>query len=288
MHGASTTRRGLPWDARAGTTPGVIVPRPFRPLRDRLRATAFAVLVSAASSAGAAPLPAHIVIASEGARPPYNYFEGDKLEGFEIDLGRELCRHMAVSCTFLEQDWDSMIPGLIEHRYDAIMAAMEVTPAREARIAFSTPYVRMPSAFLVRKDDALDASSPEALAGKTIGVEAGGTHQAFIEKVYPHSRLRKFNSLDDAILDLEAGRIDAALGDKDAVVTFMETRGDATCCRILADVPRDPAFFGAGIGIGLRKDDVALKQAFDAALAASVADGSFERIRARYFDFPIR
>ena len=236
----------------------------------------------------AALLPAHLTIASEGARPPYNYFVGDTLEGFEIDLGRDLCRRMAVTCSFVEQDWDSLIPGLLDHRYDAIMAAMEITPAREARIAFSTPYVRMPSAFLVRKDDALAASSPEALAGRAIGVEAGGTHQAFIEKVYPRSRLRKFNSLDDAILDLEAGRIAAALGDKDAVVAFMETRGDATCCRILADVPRDPAFFGAGIGIGLRKDDVALKAAFDAALAASIADGSFERIRARYFDFPIR
>ncbi len=236
----------------------------------------------------AALLPAHLTIASEGARPPYNYFVGDTLEGFEIDLGRDLCRRMAVTCSFVEQDWDSLIPGLLDHRYDAIMAAMEITPAREARIAFSTPYVRMPSAFLVRKDDIPAASSPEALAGRAIGVEAGGTHQAFIEKVYPRSRLRKFNSLDDAILDLEAGRIAAALGDKDAVVAFMETRGDATCCRILADVPRDPAFFGAGIGIGLRKDDVALKAAFDAALAASIADGNFERIRARYFDFPIR
>ena len=233
-------------------------------------------------------MPSHLTIASEGARPPYNYFVGDTLEGFEIDLGRDLCRRMAVTCSFVEQDWDSMIPGLLEHRYDAIMAAMEITPAREARIAFSTPYVRMPSSFLVRKDDSLTSAAPDALAGKTIGLEAGGTHQAFVEKAYPRSRVHRYNSLDDAILDLEAGRIDAALGDKDAVVTFMETRGDAGCCRILADVPRDPTYFGAGIGIGLRKGDVALEMAFDAALAASMADGSFERIRARYFDFPIR
>ena len=250
--------------------------------------SAFVAAAAFALAAHAAPLPSQLTIASEGARPPYNYFDGDRLEGFEIDLGKELCRRMAMTCTFVEQDWDSMIPGLLQHRYDAIMAAMEITPARQAHIAFSTPYVRMPSSFLVRKNDALKASDPKALAGKVIGVEIGGTHQAFVEKIYPGSRLRRFNSLDDAILDLEAGRIDAALGDKDAVVHFMETRGDAGCCRILADVPRDPAFFGEGVGIGLRKDDVALKAAFDAALAASLADGSFERIRARYFDFPIR
>ena len=245
-------------------------------------------MLASATAGAAAPLPTHLTIASEGARPPYNYFVGDTLGGFEIDLGRELCRRMAVTCSFVEQDWDSMIPGLLHRRYDAIMAAMEITPEREARIAFSTPYVRMPSAFLVRKDEALTSASPAALAAKTVGVEADGTHQAFLKKVYPSTRIHRYGSLNDAILDLEAGRVDAALGDKDAVVTFMETRGDSACCRILADVPRDPAYFGDGIGIGLRKNDVALKTAFDKALAATFADGSFERIRSHYFNFPIR
>ena len=261
----------------------------FRPLRDRLRALALCIaLLGGAPASATAPIPSRIVIASEGARPPYNYLVGDALEGFEIDLGRELCRRMAVSCTFVAEDWDTMIPGLLEHRYDAVMAAMEITPEREARIAFSTPYVRLPSAFLVRRDDAPTSATPQALAGKSIGVEAGGTHQAFLEKVYPASRRHRYGSLNDAILDLEAGRVDVAIGDKDAVVTFMETRGDSSCCRILADVPRDPVYFGQGIGIGLRKGDVALKDAFDNALAETFSDGSFERIRARYFDFSIR
>ena len=275
---------GLHRRAGLGSDPRVIASYAARVLSARL-GLCLALLVPGLA-ARAAPDP--LTIASEGARPPYNYMVGDDLAGFEIDLGRELCRRMARACTFVVQDWDSMIPGLLAHRYDAIMAAMEINPAREAKIAFSIPYVHMPSAFLVRKDDALAAATPDDLAGKTIGLEAGGTHQAFVEAVFPASRLHTFNSLNDAILDLEAGRIDAALGDKDAVVTFMETRGDATCCRILADVLRDATFFGPGIGVGLRKEDVALKAAFDAALAASFADGSYERIRARYFDFPIR
>ena len=232
-------------------------------------------------------VPDHLTIASEGARPPYNYFDGDKLAGFEIDLGADLCRRMAVTCTFVAQDWDDMIPGLLAHRYDAVMAAMEITEARQKDIAFSSPYVRMPSAFLVRKDTDLAAATPDALAGRPIGVETGGTHQAFLEKIYPRSKIETYGSLSDAILDLEAGRVDAAIGDKDAIVTFLETRRDARCCRILADVPRYPAFFGDGIGVGLRKGDGALKAAFDKALVASMADGTFAKISARYFDFPI-
>lgn len=232
-------------------------------------------------------VPRHLTIASEGARPPYNYFDGDRLAGFEIDLGQDLCRRMGVTCTFVSQDWDGMIPGLLAHRYDAIMAAMEINDAREQRIAFSIPYVRMPSAFLVQKTTDLTSDSPEALADRRIGVEQGGTHQAFLAKVYLRSELKRYGSLADAILDLEAGRVDAAIGDKDAIVTFLETRRDARCCKILADVPRYPAYFGDGIGIGLRKGDVALKAAFDKALVACAADGTFARISGRYFSFPI-
>ncbi len=244
-------------------------------------------LICAAAARAAPAVPDHLVIASEGARPPYNYFDGDKLAGFEIDLGHDLCRRMAVACTFVAENWDDMIPGLLARRYDAIMAAMEITDARQKEIAFSAPYVRMPSAFLVRKDTDVAAATPVALAGHRIGVEQGGTHQAFLEKIYPTARIETYGSLADAILDLEAGRVDAAIGDKDAIVAFLKTRRDARCCRILADVPRYPAIFGDGIGIGLRKGDVALKDAFDKALVASMADGTFATISARYFDFPV-
>lgn len=232
-------------------------------------------------------IPRHIVIVSEGARPPYNYFTGDKLEGFEIDLGEDLCRRMKVSCTFVSETWDDLIPALLARRYDAIMAAMEINRQRQSQIAFSVPYVRLPSAFLVRKSPGVKSDAPEDMAGHRIGVEQGGPHLAYLEKAYPDAKIKRYASLSEAILDLEVGRVDAALGDKDAIFAFLESRRDAACCRILADVPRYPAFFGEGIGVGLRKEDIALKAAFDAAIAAAMADGAFAQISARYFSFPI-
>lgn len=238
-------------------------------------------------AAMAEPVPTHLTIASEGARPPYNYFDGDKLSGFEIDLGADLCKRMAVTCTFVAQDWDSMIAGLLAHHYDAIMAAMEITDERKAKIAFTVPYVRMPSAFMVKNSSGLTSDDPKALAGKRIGVEKSGTHETFLLDKYPNSTVRRYATLSDAILDLEADRVDAVIGDKDAITIFLKTRSDARCCHILADVPRDPAVFGDGIGVGLRKEDIGLKSSFEKALAACVADGTFAAISARYFDFPI-
>ncbi|MGH6811411.1 MAG: transporter substrate-binding domain-containing protein [Methylocella sp.] len=226
-------------------------------------------------------------IASEGARPPYNYLEHNELAGFEIDLARNLCARMKVSCSFIAQDWDGLIPGLLGHRYDAIMAAMEITSEDRKIIAFTKPYIRMPSSFMTAKQGATLDTGPAGLAGKAIGVESGSTQEAYLEDVYKQSEIRPYATLEEAILDLAEGRLDAVVGDKDAIAEYMKTRKEAQCCVLSADVPRDPAYFGDGIGIGLRKEDKALKAMFEKALDSCVADGAFARIRAKYFAFKI-
>lgn len=226
-------------------------------------------------------------IASEGARPPYNYLDHNKLAGFEIDLARDLCARMKVSCSFIAQDWDGLIPGLLAHRYDAIMAAMEINEETSQKIAFSKPYVRMPSAFMIRKENTSMDMSPAGLAGKTIGVESGGAHEAYAGDVYKDAQIHPYASLEEAILDLAEGRSDAVIGDKDALATYIKQRKEAQCCVLAADIPRDPAYFGEGIGIGLRPEDKTLKAMFEKALDASMADGTFSKLRAKYFDFKI-
>jgi polar amino acid transport system substrate-binding protein len=227
-------------------------------------------------------------IASEGARPPYNFLDNNNdLAGFEIDLGKELCGRMHLKCSFVQQDWDGMIPGLVSDHYDAIMAAMEITDERSQKIGFTKPYIRMPSAFVIAQGGEILDPSPQGLAGKTIGVEAGGPHEAYLRAVYQESQLHTYATLEEAVLDLAQDRVDIAFGDKDAVMDFLANRKEGHCCRWLADIGRDPNYFGDGIAVGLRKEDGELKDLFDKAIDEVVADGTYARLRARYFDFEI-
>jgi polar amino acid transport system substrate-binding protein len=84
-----------------------------------------------------------------------------------------------------------------------------------------------------------------------------------------------------------AERLDLVLGDKLALTRFLDSR-EGACCRLVADAPFDPAFYHPGVGVGLRKEDAALKALFDQALDAVIADGTYDRIRAKYFSFDIK
>lgn len=228
-------------------------------------------------------------IGSEGARPPYNYVDPDgELMGFEIDLGQELCKRMKVTCVFVPVDWDSLVPALLGERVDALMAALEINDARLQTVDFSQPYVKMPNAFVVPRDTQLPNVEPDALKGKTIGFEADGQHQSYLEARYPDAVVKSYASLVDAILDLAEARIDAVFGDKDALADFLKNRRDAQCCKLFADVPRDPAFYSEGIGVGVRQEDQDLKLLFNKALDEVFADGAFDAIARKYWEFGVR
>lgn len=229
-----------------------------------------------------------LTIASEGARPPFNFLDNNELAGFEIDLGREICARLRRTCFFVTQDWDGLIPGLLAHQYDAVMTALDITDARRAQVAFSMPYVRMPAVLVAQKSSPLKDADPRSLSGKTIGVEDGSASQALLEDAaYKETRVKVFASFEDAMLDLAEGKVDGVIADKLVASNFLKGRREGQCCGLVGHVKRDPAVFGEGIGVAVRKDDVALREAIDAALQAAIDDGTFARIRAKYFDFEI-
>jgi polar amino acid transport system substrate-binding protein len=233
---------------------------------------------------GGRPEPRTIRIATEGAFPPFNYMEGNEPQGFEIDLARALCEAMGATCAFVIHEWDGIIKGLLTKNYDAIMASLAITDRRKARIAFSKPYYLIPPAFIARKEAEIGDVSPGALAGKTIGTVEGSHHEAFLKARYPDADIRTYGKLEEAQLDLLTERIDLVLGDKLALSRFLDAR-EGACCRFAGDPPVDPAFYGEGVAVGLRKEDKELKDMFNRALERIKADGTYDRIRAKYFAF---
>lgn len=228
-----------------------------------------------------------IRIATEGAYPPFNLTKPDgQLAGLEVELANALCERMKRSCTVVAQDWDGIIPGLMARKYDAIMATMNITPERLKSIAFSTPYMVVPAYFVAAAGSGIDGTL-ETLRGKEIGAQTSTTHYRYAEKHFGDAvTLRSYDTTANLLADLKSDRIAAAITTGATASDWV--REDASKSIQLVGKPLiDADVFGPGIGVGLRKDDAALKQDFDAAIASVVKDGTLAGIAAKYVDFSV-
>lgn len=244
-----------------------------------------------------------VKVATEGAYAPWNFVNSQgKLEGFELDLGAELCKRAKLDCEFVAQDWDGIMPSLLAKKYDAIMAGMNITPKRMETINFTQAYAAGPHGFLVLKNSPLAkmpggefsltkdiAGSEKAieelkplLKGKVLGVQGSTTNLAWAEKYFKGvAEIREYKTTEQHDLDLSAGRIDAAIGAHSAAKATMESAIGKDM--MIAGPAFSGGILGLGVAVGLRKEDNDLKAAFDAAVKSAIADGTIKTLSMKWF-----
>ncbi len=246
-----------------------------------------ALVVAASFSLAQAKEWTKVRIGTEGAYPPFNFFDtNQELQGFDIDIAKALCAEMKVECEFVAQDWDGIIPALLANKYDAIIASMSITPERKEKVDFTNKYYSTPPGLIAPKDTALTETTPEALEGKTIGAQEATTHSSFLEDVYAGSNIKLYGTQDEANLDLVAGRLDAVAADSVVLGEWLKTE-DGACCKMVGPMENDPKYFGEGAGIAIRKGEDELREMFNKALAAIIANGTYQKINDKYFDFSV-
>ena len=224
---------------------------------------------------------------------PYEPFvyrtpEGE-LAGFEIDLGNELCARADLECTWGEQSWDGIIPGLLSRKYDAILSSMAITPERENQVLFSIPYYNTPSVWITRRDRDIDISDKASLEGLSVGVQRGTIRDSYVTQMYGDTLdIRRYSSSQDVANDLVAGRLDLSFEDYPlAVDTFHFNEADSEFKQIGDSIKKPVSIFGKGAAMAFRKRDEALAEKFNAALRDVYADGTFDELMHQYFDYDL-
>lgn len=244
-------------------------------------AGAFSLGLSAAAQAE------DLRIGVEGAYPPFSEKTASgELIGFDIDIANALCAEMKVSCTMVEQDWDGMIPALQAKKFDAIVASMSITPDRMKVVDFTKKYYNTPAKFAA-KDGMFTSDTPEALAGKRIGVQRATIHDDFLTTKYTESEIVRYATQDEVYLDLTAGRLDAILADSLAIDDGFLSRDAGKGYSFFGVDHNDPEFFGEGAGIAIRKGEDDLRESFNKAIAAIRANGTYDTLMKKYFKIDI-
>ena len=264
----------------------------------------FALLITSGANAKS------IKIGTEGAYPPWNNLNSaGELEGAEIDFGNEACKRMGADCEWVTQDWDGIIPALLNGKYDIIIAGMSITEERKKKVNFTNGYMTDGIRFAALKSSNLgsigsnwsgsqtkkvDLSNPSAkelaaiaqintaLQDKIVGAQGATTHQNYVEKYMQGVvEIRLYQTMDDLHLDLAAGRIDAAIGDVGSLIDFMATEEGKDITMFGPNLSGD--VLGEGVGGAVRKEDTDILEMWNKAIAEMSADGTTAKITKKWF-----
>lgn len=207
-------------------------------------------------------------LGTEGAYAPWNFInDAGEIDGFERELGDELCARAELTCEWVTNDWDSIIPNLVSGNYDVIIAGMSITDERDAVIDFTQNYTPPdPSAYLAMSDDV-------DLEGGVIAAQTGTIQAGYIAE--SGATLVEFATPDETIAAVKNGEADAVLADKSFLAPF--DADDPDLRFVGPDVP-----LGGGVGLGVRESDTELKAKLDAAIQSMKDDGSLNALIAKW------
>ncbi|HEV2678259.1 MAG TPA: ABC transporter substrate-binding protein [Aliidongia sp.] len=241
-------------------------------------------LVTGAAPAAAADAPQKIRIATEGAYPPFNFKAPDgTLQGFDVDIAHAVCDEAHLDCTVVAQDWDGIIPGLLAKKYDAIVASMAITEERKKKVAFTDKYYQMPARFVAKKG-ANFTISKEGLKGKALGAQRATIHANYLQETYADvADVKLYDTQENVTLDLTSGRLDLVLASSGVILGAFLNKPEGADYELTGPELK----LGAGTAIAVRQGDDALRETFNKAIAAIRANGSYDKINAKYFPFSI-
>lgn len=221
-----------------------------------------------------------IVYCTDATYPPEEFFQGGKIVGSDIDIGKGVAKLMGVKAEFKNTGFDGIIAALLTKRCDAVISGMNNTPERRKQVDF-VDYLKVGQSIMVKKGNPKNVTSLNSLSGLRVSVQTGTTNRAFLaatsKKLTKQGKkaitIVSFPKDSDAFAALKAGRVDAYYVDAPPAAYYAKSDTSVE----VAGSPIRPF----PIGIAIRKGDP-LRAATQKAIAALYANGTMKAIVARW------
>lgn len=184
-----------------------------------------------------------LVMYTNAEFPPFEYFEGDKIAGVDVDIAEEIAKDLGKELVVQHIDFDSLIPSLMAGKADLVAAGMTITPGREESVDFSIAYVESIQNIISPKDAKLETM--EDLKGKKIGVQLGTTGDLSISDALNKddgdlygsgAEIKPYGNALEASQDLLTGRIDAVVIDKLPAEEIVKNNSDKLTTVVFGEI----------------------------------------------------
>jgi glutamine transport system substrate-binding protein len=235
----------------------------------------FSFLGAAALALGVGAAQAEdLIVATDTAFVPFEFKDGDKYVGFDIDMWDAIATELGVSYELRPMDFAGIIPALQTGQVDVALAGITIKPERQEVIDFSDGYYD--SGFLLMVPADSDITGEADLAGRKLSVKTGTSASDYAEENFKETELRKFPNIDNAYLELRAGGVDAAMHDTPNVLYYIATAGQGQVKAV------GEQMLAHQYGIGFPKGSEWTGRV-NTVLAAMKADGRYDAIYEKWF-----
>lgn len=248
-----------------------------------LQTLTIALALCAAAALDARPLnvirqDGRLLIATEGQYPPFNFFQGRQLTGFEVEVAELVMRKMGLQPQWKTLSFDTLLTGLQQDRWDLVIASHAITQERAKAVTFTQPHYCSGSV-IVSLSPSLH--SAKDLTGKIVAVQTGTSYMNELKRLPGIKAVKNFPTDTDARSALVSKRVDALVTDQFVAQQMLRKspqtgfhQGDTLSIERVAAV----------VALG----NTALADAWSQALKAVMADGSYAKISQKYFQEDIR
>ncbi|MGV1763840.1 transporter substrate-binding domain-containing protein [Rhizobium rhizogenes] len=220
--------------------------------------------------------------------PPFNFADqNSKLSGFHVDLAREICDELGISdkCQIQALPFEELQGALSASQGDAVIAGVAVTPELRKSFAFSRPFLMLPARFVRNLKAPIDGRTAAGLAGHSVGVVKGTTHEAMLAAFFPAIKPVPFDDKDALLAAVKDGKVDAGFADGLQLSFWVSSPSAEKCCALFDGPYLSQQFLGEGMTIMLREQDADLTAAINHALATLSRNGRLQEIYLRYFPY---
>ena len=219
-----------------------------------------------------------IVIATEGQFAPFNFFQGAKLTGFEVDVADAIAAKMGVKTQWKALGFDALLAGLRQDRWDMVIASHGITEEREKAVTFAPPHYCSGGVIIARNPAIRTAKD---LAGKTVSVQTGTSYLENVRKVAGVREVKNFPQDTDARAALMTGRVDAWVTDRFVGKTSLDANPGG-------GMQIGDFLFVERIAPAVAKGNTSLAAEIGRALSAIQADGTYAAISKKWFNEDVR
>lgn len=214
-----------------------------------------------------------IVMGTFAEFPPFEYREGNKIIGFDIELMKAIAKETGYELEIKDLSFDGLIPALQSKRIDVIAAGMTITEDRKKNVNFSNGYYEA-NLVIIKRTDNNDIKKPEDLKGKKIGVQLGTTGNNEAQKI-EKAKVKQFDAAVGAVMDLKSRKIDAIILDSEPAKNFVKRNEGLV---LLKDNLTKENY-----ALAFRRSDTVLLEEFNGALEKLKSNGEYDKLIEKYF-----